>query len=585
VADFPRDISDLTRLAARTIEAGFDDARQRFNAITARAKTHFEERAWHTMMADMGERLELHSVEVNRVIARLRGMLGDVARNERLWKSAKELFADSVCERPNRELAETFFNSVVRRMLAIVGKNTEMEFDSDPLVIDPRREDPPVYERLAWQGDTATLVRSILERCGFRAPFEDLARDAGLAARRIDAYLADILGSGHIDAIEIARPVFYRQKLAYVIGRIRTRHHVLPLVFPLRHGEGGIAVDAVLMSQAELSVVFSFTRSHFHVEADRPRDLIAFLKGIMPLKPVAELYISLGFHKHGKTELYRGLRGHMHNTIDRFEFARGDAGMVMIVFTLPFYNVVFKIIRDRFAYPKNMTRRDVMNRYRLVFTRDRVGRLVEAQEFEHLEFRTEHFREDLLEELQREAASTVRVRDGAVVLEHVYVERKVIPLNVFLREATEQEAREAILDYGEAVRELAAANIFPGDFLLKNFGVTRQGRVVFYDYDELCLMTECRFREFPPARTPEDELSDEPWFAIGEDDVFPEQFVRFLGLSDDLLEVFEHRHAELFRASWWRELQARLAAGEILDVFPYPRSKRLTPTPGRQASS
>ncbi len=575
MSDPQRDISDLARRAARTIEAGFDDARQRFNAITLRAKTHFESRDWHAMMADMGERLELHSVEVNRVIARLRGMLGDLADSPRLWKTAKDLFAESIDGGMNRELAETFFNSVTRRILSIVGKNTEMEFDSEAALIDPRREDPPVFDRHDGRGDTAALIEGILESCDFRAPFEDLRRDAERVGRRVDAYLEEILGSSRIDAVETVRAVFYRQKLAYVIGRIRIRNHLLPLVLPLRHGENGIAVDAVLMSQGEVSVVFSFTRSHFHVDVPCPRDLVVFLKGIMPLKPIAELYISLGFHKHGKTELYRNLRDHMANTVDRFDFARGDVGMVMIVFTLPFYNVVFKVIRDRFAYPKSTTRRDVMNAYRLVFTRDRVGRLVEAQEFEHLEFRVDQFGPELLEELQREAGTTVRVRDGAVVIEHVYVERKVTPLNVYLREATEQEALEAILDYGEAVKELAAANIFPGDFLLKNFGVTRQGRVVFYDYDELCLMTDCHFRPLPPPRTPEDELSDEPWFAVADNDVFPEQFGRFLGLAGRLRDAFERHHGELFTAEYWRGLQDRLAAGEILDVFPYPRGKRL----------
>jgi isocitrate dehydrogenase kinase/phosphatase len=565
----------LAQRAAEATHAAFQAFGHRFAEVTGRAKRRFERRDWRGMMADMAERLELHSLEVDRTIARLRGLLGEGAGREPLWRAAREAYAALVTGRPNRELAETFFNSVSRRMLGTIGKNPETEFDAEQSLIDPRREDPPVYDRHPWEGDTARAVRRILEACAFEAPFEDLRRDARLAAAAIDDYLVRILGSNRIDALETIRPVFFRQKLAYVIGRIRTHVHVLPLVLPLRHTERGIALDAVLMSQDELSIVFSFTRSHFHVLAERPRELIVFLKGIMPLKSVAELYIALGFHKHGKTELYRSLRSHLRGSIDRFEFAKGDPGMVMLVFTLPFYSVVFKVIRDRFAYPKKNTRRDVMERYRLVFRHDRVGRLVEAQEFEHLEFRAEQFQDDLLKELLREAGSTVSLRDGAVVIRHVYVERRVTPLNVYLREATEDEALEAVRDYGDAVKELAAANIFPGDFLLKNFGVTRHGRVVFYDYDELGLTTDCRFRSIPTARSPDDELCEEPWFTVGEHDVFPEEFRRFLGLPEPLRAGFERHHADLFEVGFWRDVQARLRAGEIMDVYPYPRSRRL----------
>jgi len=249
--------------------------------------------------------------------------------------------------------------------------------------------------------------------------------------------------------------------------------------------------------------------------------------------------------------------------------------MVMLVFTLPGYEYVFKVIRDRFAYPKRNTRRDVIDRYHMVFVHDRVGRLVEAQEFEDLEFRADRFREEVLQELVSHAATTVQARDRTVTLRHVYIERKVTPLNLYLREADEQDALDVVRDYGDAVKELAAANIFPGDLLEKNFGVTRHGRVVFYDYDELCLMTECTFRSIPAPREPEDDLAAEPWFPVGENDIFPEEFARFLSMSRRLQEEFTRRHPELFDPGFWSDIQARLRAGEIMDVFPYPREKRL----------
>jgi isocitrate dehydrogenase kinase/phosphatase len=561
--------------AARIVREAFHDYLSRFLGITARARERFERRDWPGALADAAERLGVHDREVEHAIAALDERVGAEARSEALWQAARTAYALAIAAEPGRELAETFFNSVSRRVLGTVGKNVRVEFDGAPIAVSPLGEDPPVYARSEWEGDTAAAVRRILDGCGLRAPFADAERDAQRIAGRVDAHLRRILDSPRIDAIETLRPVLFRQKLAYVVGRIRRQHHLLPLVLVLRHGERGIEVDAVLLSQDEISIVFSFTRSHFHAMCDRPRDLLPFLKSIMPLKPLAELYIALGFHKHGKTELYRGLRDHLERTVDRFSVAAGDPGMVMLVFTLPFYGIVFKVIRDRFAPPKATTRRDVMERYRLVFTRDRVGRLVEAQEFEHLDFPLERFEPDLLEQLLREAASTVRVHGDRVILAHVYIERKVTPLNLYLQESVRAHAEEAVLDYGRAIKELAMANVFPGDFLLKNFGVTRHGRVVFYDYDELCLLTDCRFRRLPQPRTPEDELAAEPWFAAGPDDVFPEEFASFLRLPPGLRAAFERHHADILDPAFWNDVQQRLVRGEVLDVFPYAESLRL----------
>jgi isocitrate dehydrogenase kinase/phosphatase len=313
------------------------------------------------------------------------------------------------------------------------------------------------------------------------------------------------------------------------------------------------------------------------VEADSPRRIIAFLRSILPLKPVAELYISLGLNKHGKTELYRDLQRHLVGSDDLFEIAEGARGMVMLVFTLPSHDVVFKMIRDRFAYPKTTTRRQVMDRYRLVFKRDRVGRLVDAQEFKQLTFQRQRFAPDLLRELQEQAAGSIRLVGDQVVIEHLYSERRMTPLNIYVREAAPAAAQEAILDYGRAIKELAAANIFPGDFLLKNFGVTRHGRVVFYDYDELCLVTDCVFREMPPPRNPEEEMESETWFPVGEHDIFPEEFRTFLGLGESLRDLFARHHGDLFTVDFWQRLQDGNRHGEIMEFFPYPQEVRLRP--------
>ena len=349
----------------------------------------------------------------------------------------------------------------------------------------------------------------------------------------------------------------------------------MPLLIALVNEEGQMVADAVLLTEDEASIVFSFTRSAFHADIDDPREVIHFLKSIMPAKRIAELYTALGYNKHGKAELYRDLMQHLDRSIDSFEIAPGDRGMVMVVFTLPSYDIVFKVIRDTFDYPKTTTRNQVLERYQLVFKHDRAGRLVDAQEFEHLAFPVHRFSERVLQELRETAGGSIAIDGDRIIIKHVYTERRVTPLNLYLRHTTDGGARETALDYGQAIRDLAATNIFPGDLLLKNFGVTRHGRVIFYDYDELCLLTDCNFREMPKPRTVEEEMAAEPWFYVGRGDVFPEEFISFLGLYGILREVFLEAHGELLTAEFWTRIQARHRAGEVVDIFPYRPARRL----------
>ncbi|HXI20495.1 MAG TPA: bifunctional isocitrate dehydrogenase kinase/phosphatase, partial [Gemmatimonadales bacterium] len=420
-----------------------------------------------------------------------------------------------------------------------------------------------------------SLFRSLLGQLPFAARYDVLDADAALVARAVAADLAAQPELGPLERVELVPSPFYRNKGAYLVGRLRTAGGVLPLVIAVVHDEDGLRTDAALTTSDEVSVVFSFTRSYFQVEVDCPRALVGFLRSLMPLKPVGELYTSLGYHKHGKTELVRALFRHMETHDARFELAAGDKGLVMAVFALPSLNVVFKLIKDRFGPPKRTTRQQVMEKYHLVFVRDRVGRLADAQEFEDLEFARDRFGPGLLQELEVECAGTLRVEGDRVIIRHLYTERRVTPLNLYLREVDESRGIDAILDYGQAIKDLAAANIFTGDMLLKNFGVTRHGRVIFYDYDELCLLTECNFREIPQARHEEDEFSAEPWFAVGERDVFPEEFRVFMTLPGRLGEAFRTTHGDLLTVEFWRRMQDLARQGEVIDFFPYKPARRL----------
>jgi isocitrate dehydrogenase kinase/phosphatase len=567
-------------LAAAAIHTAYGRWSQGFEEITRRARERFEARDWRGAQADATARLALYRIHLDGAVADVRDILDDAVLERTRWVEVKARHQPVLVGRADAELARTFFNSVTRRIFSTVGADPAIEYlDPSPETAAEPDQDLVTHHVAPQAG--AGLALGILRSYAWSVPYARLEEDAAEVGAILAERLAESGETGPV-TVEMLRPVFFRNKGAYLVGRVQRGGLVLPLVLPLIHAERGIVVDAVLLSEAEASVVFGFSWSYVRVEAPRPRAMVEFLHTIMPLKRVDELYTAIGFNKHGKTELYRSLMAVLERPEARFAFAEGDEGMVMAVFTLPSFNAVFKIIKDSFGAPKNTTRQAVMERYHFVFVRDRVGRLADAQEFEHLEFPRRCFPEDLLRYLLEVAGSTVRVEDDRVVVRQLYSERRVTPLNLFLRDADQAAATEAVLDYGNAIKDLAAADIFTGDMLLKNFGVTRHGRVICYDYDELCLLSECRFRRLPQPSSIEEEFAAEPWFHVGEMDVFPEEFQAFLVPPGPVREAFLSAHGDLLDVEFWQGVQRRLAEGEVFDVYPYRRSARLRRDRGRR---
>ena len=560
--------------AVAAIHAAYEEYARGFDEITGRARARFERRDWSGAQADATERLKLYKAHVDAAVADVRDILEDAVMERTVWAAMKADHRPRVIRRPDAELAETFFNSVTRRVFSTVGVDPSIEYLEPEATPHPAQEDVTIYDTYPADRLDAALLRQILMGYRWSVRYAQLERDAALLAELVQARIRQS-GDGGSPELDMLRSVFYRNKGAYLVGRIRTAGGVIPLVLPLLHAERGIVVDAVLMTSDEASVVFGFSWTYFRVDAPRPRALVGFLQSMMPLKQVNELYTAIGHNKHGKTELYRGLMQHLENPDARFAFVEGDEGMVMAVFTLPSFNVVFKVIKDSFGAPKNTTRRAVMAKYQFVFVRDRVGRLADAQEFEHLEFPRRCFPEELLRYLLEVAGKTVQAEGERVIVRHLYTERRVTPLNLYLRDSDPAAAREAILDYGNAIKDLAAADIFTGDMLAKNFGVTRNGRVICYDYDELCLLSECRFRRIPPPPSLEEELAAEPWFFVGEQDIFPEEFGAFLVPPGPVRDTFLQAHGDLLDLAFWQDVQGRLSRGEVVDVFPYRREARL----------
>ncbi len=565
--------SRLANLAAQQIFDGYERYGRRFYEITCQAQTRFEAKDWHGQRADAQERLQLYRLMVDRVVITVHDLLGARLTHKMVWASMKAVYSGLIAEKADWELAETFFNSITRRIFTTVGVDPQIEFVNPDFDLPPLTDPKSLYTSYYLTGSVEEIVRQFLLACGLTTPFANFHEDCHQITNRLSCFLDK--QQTNLSRIDVVNSLFYRGKGAYLVGRIYTPQGLVPLSLVMLQGEKGIFVDAVLLDESSVSILFSFARAYFHVMVERPSDLVQFIRSILPRKRIAEIYISLGYNKHGKTELYRDLLSHLQETDAQFEIAPGQRGMVMIVFTLPDYDLVFKLIKDRFAYPKKTTRQDVIRKYEMVFRHDRAGRLIDAQSFEFLQFQRARFTDELLAELLEVAGKTVVEQGETVVVNHGYVERQVIPLDIYLQEAGEAAANRAIIDYGQTIKDLAVTNIFAGDMLLKNFGVTRHERVVFYDYDELRPLTECNFRKFPQAMSYEDELAAEPWFHIDENDVFPEEFLRFMGLPNSVKETFLKHHSDLLDVAFWQQTQQQLAAGEVITIRPYLDIHRL----------
>jgi isocitrate dehydrogenase kinase/phosphatase len=564
---------ELVRDSAQALVDAFADYNAEFRAITQRARKRFEARDWHGSQRDAVERIDLYRRYVNSAVELMRQKLGDEVHERAVWSSIKRRFAEIIDPLPDNEFPKTFFSSVTRTTFDTTGVDPAVEFfalELDPLSNVTTHVETKVYLN---RGSIELLVEELLADFRFRAPYRDFDRSVRVVTEELKASLE---GGGErrtVEKLEVIQEVFYQMTRAYLVGRISGHGWTLPFVVALRNHETGVVVDAIMLEEGTVSVLFSFTRSYFHVDLAHVGEVVKFLKSILPRKPVSELYTVLGRAKQGKTERFRELFRHLQVSDDRFVLAPGEKGLVMVCFTLPSFDVVFKLIRDKFPYQKNILREDVLQKYDLVFKHDRAGRLVDAQEYRRIKFPKSRFAPDLLHELLTETAATVREEGEHLLIDHMYIERRMTPLNLYVREASREQAEKAVLDYGQAIRDLAVTNIFPGDLLLKNFGVTRHGRVIFYDYDELCLVTDCRFREVPQSRYEEDEMLAETWYYVGENDVFPETFINFLGFDPHLKEVFLSTHREILTADWWRAIQERLREGDVLEVLPYHKHR------------
>ena len=561
---------------AQLIFEGFAVYRQQFRDLTLSSKERFETAAWLAVQEAGAARLALYHSNTERVTAELRALVDDQTITPAQWAAAKARFAELIQNEWDYELQETFYNSIHREITFDADVSDDEMFVTSAFSEVPKQEPPALIRTYYPTPDVAGTVRQLLLDYEFNLPWQNIDRDVRNILRSITELHREIRDLDGL-RIEALRPVFYRNKAAHLIGKIVYKEDCWPLALPILVDEQdhSIYVDTLICDTDELSVLFSFTRSYFMVDVPVPRVLVDYLQELLPGKKRWELYTSIGLHKHGKTEFYRGFLEHLEQSDDPLVIAPGIKGMVMAVFTLPSYQIVFKVIKDRFPPQKDITREEVKQKYYIVKTHDRVGRMADTQEFSNMSLPLDRFAPDLLEELQKVCANSIRItEDNRMVISHLYTERLMTPLNLYLEQADEEALVQVLDEYGNAIKQLAAANIFPGDMLLKNFGVTRHGRVVFYDYDEICYLTDVNFRALPEPQTPEEEMAAEPFFTVGPNDVFPEEFRRFLFGRPGIKQLFDDMHGELFDPDYWKSLQAAISEGQVMDVFPYRRKKR-----------
>lgn len=568
-------MNTLAFAIAKTILNGFDRHIYLFSEITQSAKQRFEQCQWAEVQLAAKARNDFYDLRVAETLDTIKQDFCISTLDDDLWQAVKIAYVDMLSTHFQPDLAESFYNSVFCHLFERKYYHNAYIFVESSCRLS-QRTPPTIYKR--YQPSTKGLyqtIAKIMNNDDLNVPYENLKRDINTLIRAFrqqahkTRYQLDEL------QFDILNFVFYRNKGAYIIGRVISPAGETPFIVTVLNNEkGGLYIDALLTEGESMAVVFGFARAYFFVDCQHPHTLVDFLKGLIPHKTRADLYSAIGFHKQGKTQFYRDFLNHLESSDDKFVLAAGIKGMVMSVFTLPSYPYVFKIIKDKFSPSKNMTKKDVKGKYRLVKLHDRIGRMADTMEYSEVAFPKDRFSPELLEELTKVASSIIRYEDNLIIIQHLYIERRMVPLNLYLVDATDEELDEAIYGYGKAIKQLISADIFPGDMLLKNFGVTRHGRVIFYDYDEITYMNEVNFRVKPVAITEEQIYAAEPWYSVDPGDMFPEELATFALANPRYLAAFIKHHPELLEASFWQQCQQNVANGIVEDVFPYPDNLR-----------
>ncbi|MEO0911763.1 MAG: isocitrate dehydrogenase kinase/phosphatase AceK regulatory subunit [Pseudomonadota bacterium] len=546
---------------AEVVLAAFDAYHARFALIPELAKRAFEARDWAGAVALSQERLAIFSISLEE----LGRVIGPVPRDVAFWAEVGAAVDRLVADRYEADLARAYFAALRR---GVIGGAWAAEwFDH------PRVESAADFVARFRPGAemTAECVAEILQLPEIDAPFADLVSDAAAVAARIRETLPGALG-----AVEIVRAGFYRNRGAYIVGALEVAGVRHPLALALLHRPEGLIVDAVILKGSTMSHLFSSTLANFHVDVPQYHALVDFLHRLMPGRPHGQHYSTIGYNHVGKIAVYRQIMGEMAGAV--FDHAPGPRGSVALGFTAPDLPFVLKLIRDRptdqYKWGAFEGRAAVLAKYGIVHEYNRSGSMLDNIMYTDIALPAALFAEGFLAELLVEAGESVRREGADLVFAHLIVQRKLVPMPIFLEQCSAEDAEVAVIRLGQCIRNNAAMNVFNRDLDLRNYGVSSLRFVYLFEYDAVEPLTEVDV--FTNAGREEGEEDVPDWFFESGPVFLPEELETHLRLPGrGLRRLFREAHGELLTKGWWDRMKGWLAEGRVPRVRTYPISTQL----------
>ena len=566
---------DIILLAAKLILQAFDSYHARSEAIPLAAKRAFEGRD-HAETLRLGhQRLTLWSESIRAFAKRLKRVFPLLSHDEHHWDRLERRYLELIQGRYEEDMAMAYVHSARRMIYDREWTSVDYAFARAPgRVAAPEHS---ILRRIETDGPIdADAVLRLLEVPGLEGPWRDRSGDAAKVARRVN----DLLGGkgAGLRAVEAVEAGFYRNRGVYIVGRALLAEGSRPLVLSLENPEGGFAVDAVLMTEADIHNIFSSTLATFHVTNRHYHELARFLYRLMPARPLALHYATIGFHHIGKVAIVEELRKEHARSGERFGTAAGFKGTVAIGFSAPSSGYVLKIVRDHptegYKWGHFAGIDDVLGKYRQVHTINRTGSMLDNIIYYNIRLDRAWFEEDLLDELVRFAGETVRLKGDAVIFRHLIVQMKMIPLPIFLAEADEAAAAAAVVNLGHCIKNNAAADIFNKDLDGRNYGVSPFNKIFLFDYDAIEPFTTVKIRTNADRIEGEEDVPD--WVFEDGFVFLPEEIEAGLRIDDrELRRLFRAHHGELLTLGWWQNLQEQLEQGRVPRIAVYPEACRL----------
>lgn len=565
---------DRIRITVSWILERFDDFYREFRNVPPLAKHAFERRDHATSIWLSRYRLSLYSKSVHKIGLFLKSVLPEVSAEETIWDRIEEKYLDSISNRYEADLTFAYLHSIRRIIYRGEWRPVEYSFGE---IEDSSEAYPDELIRKYSVADnrSAHIFEDILLLPGLSTKFIDITRDAELIRDRINDTFPQY-SSPNIHTIEMIETGFYRNRGAYIVGRITTTNgNRYPLIIALLNNEQGIFVDALLLSERDAHNLFSSTLANFHVDTDYYHELSSFLYSIMPNRAHSLHYSTIGYNHVGKVAVIKELKEELETNNGVFDTAIGFRGTVAIGFSGPSSAYNLKVIRnhptDGYKWGNFEGIESVMEKYSQVHEINRTGSMLDNIIYFNIALEKNLFSPSLLEELLVDASETVSLQDNAIVFKYLIVQPRLTPLPVFLETASEEDAKTVVINLGDCIKNNAAANIFNKDLDSRNYGVSHFLKVYLYDYDALEPFVDVKIRTNLDQFSGEEDIPD--WFFENGVVFLPEEMESGLRIKDrELCILFRQTHGDLTTTAYWEDLQQDLLKRQVPTIKVYPDS-------------